>query len=503
MKGCPGRGKARDVRRLVNTGAALLLVLAGTARCGNSTGTRPPATATATLRVGVGLAPSQTPERGVQQFVGNISLEGLLRVDQEGRAKPWMANAWALSPDGLVLTIRLRRDVTFHDGSPVDPETIAAVLRESLPKALGSAFEDVESITAGNNEITIRLRRPSPFVAESLDMQIQKPGSAGIGTGPYMIAPNGIAKGSGEMRAYDHYYLGAPVVQNIAINTYPNVRAAWAEMLRDRLDMLYEVGIDALDSMQGANSVALYAFDRPYQYQVVLNSRSPKLQAPEVRRALNQAIDRAAIVRDALAGHGTASSGPVSPHHWAFQSGGSTFVTNPTAAAATLRKPLTLKCLTLAEPPFEHLALLVKRQLKAVNVDLEVQEATVDELGQAFRTQEFEAVLIDVASGWSVFRPYRWWHSKGTQNPGFSSAKVDAALDGIRHAANDDQYRRGVAAFEQAIADDPPAIFLAWGDRSRAISRRFAFEAESGRDVLSTLRLWKPAINGLVAASRN
>ena len=47
-------------------------------------------------------------------------------------------------------------------------------------------------------------------------------------------------------------------------------------------------------------------------------------------------------------------------------------------------------------------------------------------------------------------------------------------------------------AFQQAAEDDPPAIFLAWSDRSRAVTRRFDVQAEAGRDVLSTLRLWKP-----------
>jgi len=116
---------------------------------------------------------------------------------------------------------------------------------------------------------------------------------------------------------------------------------------------------------------------------------------------------------------------------------------------------------------------------------------------------DFEGLLIDVASGWSLFRPYRWWHSKGNSNlSGFSSPSVDAALDRVRHSANEDDYRAGAAAFQQAIADDPPAIFLAWGDRARAVTRRFDVQPEPGRDVLSTLRLWKPT-GSTAQASRN
>ncbi len=35
---------------------------------------------------------------------------------------------------------------------------------------------------------------------------------------------------------------------------------------------------------------------------------------------------------------------------------------------------------------------------------------------------------------------------------------------GFAAASNDAEYQAGVAAFQQAIVDDPPAIFLAWSD---------------------------------------
>jgi ABC-type transport system substrate-binding protein len=268
-------------------------------------------------------------------------------------------------------------------------------------------------------------------------------------------------------------------------------------MLRDRLDMLYEVGVDALDSLEGASSVSLYTFDRPYQYAVLLNARSPKLRSPKTRRALNQAVDRSAIVRLAMAGHGTPSAGPVSQHHWAFRNPGSTFEYLPAEAAATLATThsgrMSLRCLTPSGPPYERLALVLKQQLQDVGVDMSIGEVAADGLGPALSKPDFEALLIDVNTGWGLFRPYRWFHSKGTQNLiGFSSGSVDAALDRVRHASNDADYRAGTAAFQQAIEDDPPAIFLAWSDRSRAVARRFDVQAEAGRDVLSTLRLWKP-----------
>jgi peptide/nickel transport system substrate-binding protein len=487
----------------------LLLVQVGTARCGRATGPSHPDSGASILRIGFGVPPTQTPASGVRGLVANISFEGLLRVDQRGRPGPALAESWTVSTDGLLLTLRLRKTVTFDDGSPADAQTVTKALRESLPRALGSVFEDVDSISPnGPDEIAVKLRRPSRFVAESLDVAIQKPGNPTVGTAPFMASPRADASTSAtEMVAYPGYYLGASPIRRILINAYPSVRSAWADMLRDRLDMLYEVRDDELNSMRGATTVSLYTFERPYQYMVLLNTHSPKLRSREIRQALNQAIDRQALVRDGLAGQGSPSVGPISQHHWAYQTGGSTFTYGPQSAAGRLAKSglprnpsdrhlLTLKCLVLPGAPFERLALIVKQQLEAVDVSLDVEEVSLDRALQALTKRDYDAILLESISGWNLFRPYRWW----TQNVGFSSPKVDAAFEQIRHAATDEDYRSGVAMLQEGFAEDPPAIFLAWSNGSRAVTRRFDVQPEPGRDVLSTLRLWRPAADKQSAA---
>jgi predicted DNA-binding WGR domain protein len=148
--------------------------------------------------------------------------------------------------------------------------------------------------------------------------------------------------------------------------------------------------------------------------------------------------------------------------------------------------------------------LTVKRQLAAAGVDMQIKEITQDALAEAANSNKFEAMLVDAASGPSLFRSYRRWHSRGgSTTQTIDSSAVDAALDRVRHAASDEEYRDGVRAFQQAIVDSPPAIFLAWGERARAVSRRFEVpRPEDGRDALATLRLWKPA-KEIQLASRN
>jgi peptide/nickel transport system substrate-binding protein len=357
---------------------------------------------------------------------------------------------------------------------------------------MGKAFEDVERISASSeNDLDITLRRHSTFVLEALDIQLRSLGKNPSGTGPF--EPAGPASPT-ELQANEHYYLGRPIVDRIAVSTYPTVRAAWAEMLRDHLDMLYDVGTDALDSFERSNKISVFTYVRPYQYVLVFNTNKDTLRSALIRQALGLAIDRDALVREGLNGHGVPSSGPIWPHHWAIASALDRHMFNPEAAAKVLAKEkLHFTCLVPAD--YERLALVVKRQLQAVGVTMDVKESRTDEIYDAMTRRDFDAVLFDVISGPSLFRLQRVWHSGEVSNPsGFFGAAVDTALDGIRRAASDDDYRSGVAALERAMQNDPPAIFLAWSERARAVSKRFVVPtAEPGRDILSTLRLWKPA----------
>jgi hypothetical protein len=119
---------------------------------------------------------------------------------------------------------------------------------------------------------------------------------------------------------------------------------------------------------------------------------------------------------------------------------------------------------------------------------------------QAAKSRNFEAILVDVVSGPSMFRSYRHLYTKVPFDlKPVGSPIIDSALDRIRHARSDDEYRKGVAEFQRAVVNDPPELFLVWGERARAVSRRFEVPAtENGVDPTS-LRLWRPAIDRRIA----
>jgi peptide/nickel transport system substrate-binding protein len=444
-----------------------------------------PAVSSSTLKIGLGETIGEGSSAGVQQVTTNLTRDALIGFARDGRPQPRMAERWETSSDGLETTIWLKPGLKFRNGQPISPENVVEILEPQVAASLGPAASDVDAITpAGPNALKIRLRQRSSFIIDALGMTLRGRG-ADQTIGPFYETQ--AADGDLELLANANYFAGKPRIDRVVIRPYSSLRAAWADMLRGQVDMLYEVGPDRLDLLQGARSVRVFTQERPYAYAIFLNVERPQLRDKALRRQLNAAINRSDLIDQALAGHGIAADSPVWPYHWAFSDELPRFRYEPVQA----EKSAQLKCI-FADASLERLALSVQQMLAAINIDLHLEMLPIDKLYERLQTGDFDAMLAPALMGPNLLRPYQFWHTGSPNNYGhYSSAAVDDALDRVRHAANDDEYRAGVAAFQRAMIDDPPAIFLAWSQRARAVSTRFEVPVEPGRDVLGTLRLWR------------
>src|SRR5437870_5915302 len=70
-----------------------------------------------TLRVGAGQLPATSPLAGLRQLTQLLTVEGLVRVGEDGRLEPILAEKWTLTNGGRTLLLKLRPAVKFHDGS--------------------------------------------------------------------------------------------------------------------------------------------------------------------------------------------------------------------------------------------------------------------------------------------------------------------------------------------------------------------------------------------------
>jgi peptide/nickel transport system substrate-binding protein len=413
--------------------------------------------------------------------------------------------------DGLAWEIKLRPNAFFHDGSQVSAVAVKESLERTLSgseRVLSPGLDDITAIeTPDNHTVLIRVRQRSTFLMDDLTIPISKRvEKLNLGTGPYLV--DSTSTNEIMMRAFPQHYRGVPTIDRIRWRVYPTVRTAWAAMMRGEIDFLYEVGQDTQEFIQGENSVALFPFLRNYVYAIALNSRSAVFRDSRVRRALNYAVDRSAIVQQGFKDHAKPESGSAWPQHWAYDPNVPVYSYEPERASALLdsaaapttsqsdrnRPPARFHFTCIFPegfPLWERIGLLAQRNFSAIGVDMTLEALSVQDFNRRIMAGDFDAVLSEFVVGNTPARNFALWHSASKMNVwGYRNPELDTALDAIRRAANDAEYRAAFRQSQLAVFDNPPAVFLALGETSRAVSKRFRVMAPAGSDILPTIADW-------------
>ena len=99
--------------------------------------------------------------------------------------------------------------------------------------------------------------------------------------------------------------------------------------------MVYDVPADAVEFVRNEN-VEVVSVPRWYQHHLTFNAHDQRFKSKLVRKALNLAVDRVAIINKVLHGAGSPSSGPIYPGFWSFDSNAPVYPFDPEQAAALL-----------------------------------------------------------------------------------------------------------------------------------------------------------------------
>ena len=285
-----------------------------------------------TLRIGVPVPPVPTPGAGIPNVVDSLTTESLVLISSDGRPSARLATSWSWNDDRTVLHVELRQGVVFHDGSPLTPESIAESLRRDAGNPNELALSTIKRIDTWAKGIDIVLPSPNAFLLEDIGVtSIRRSDSSSVATGPFKIGKTGPTV---TLDAFDRYYKGTPNVRSITISLYPTQRNAWAALLRSDIDMLQEVSPDASDFVEAESAVRAYSFPKSYYYALAFNLHNPVLSNVEVRRAINEAVDKTAIVADGLHGRARPAAGPIWPEFWAASNALKARISTPKARGA-------------------------------------------------------------------------------------------------------------------------------------------------------------------------
>jgi peptide/nickel transport system substrate-binding protein len=303
-----------------------------------------------TIRFGWGGAPADlNPGVGVlveDYIVYNLVYDSLLNIDLEGNFEPEVATEWSASDDGLTWTLKIRDDITFHDGTPLTVDDVVYSLTlyrdtldfPSLPSYL-TPFTTIEAVDDTTVALTseapvaaFEFRMPGMFILPRHIWESEDPitftNDEMIGSGPFVLTEYSQDEFV-RLTGNDDYWGGAPNLDEVIFQTFSNPDARVQALVNGDLDAITEFPATALPTLQNAENIEVadgLEFGGRFAdifFNIVdpancpaeggICSGHPALRDVEVRRALAQAVDKQQLVDTLLLGLGEPGLGLVPP----------------------------------------------------------------------------------------------------------------------------------------------------------------------------------------------
>lgn len=468
------------------------------------------------LRIAFGIGPTARAT-GINVLTDLLYTEPLIVHDADGRPGPGLAESWTWAENGRLLTLRLKPGVKFHDGTLLTSREVAELI-ERNPGTNGQVplgFDHVISVaTPDASTLQIRLSKPDFFLLTELNLlRIVRPGNRDVGTGPFRLIRR---QPLVEARRFDEYHLGRPESEVVQIKTYETHRSVWAALMRGEADAAQEVSRESVEFMQGSSQLQTYSTLQPYYIPLVFNHRHGALRNRDVRQAIVHALDRTAIIRDGMRGHGEIAEGPIWPSYWAYPRSPSSQRYAPAKAEALLdragfpiratssrgpRIRFAFRCLFWSEDPqYERIALMLQKQLFDIGLRMELEPVTLAELARRAAAGDFDAFLARANAGRTLMFTYYFWRSSTAGRPalwmtGYSGA--NPALDQLRESTTDDEIREAVSALAQRFREDAPAAFIAWTNVTRVLNADVHVDDPTVQDPFLAIWRWRRTAGGI------
>ena len=409
---------------------------------------------------------------------------------------PDLATDWAWDEDGTRLIFHLRQGVKWHDGRLFTAADVKCTwelvqgkttekLRVNPRKAWYTNL--VEVVTNGDYEATFVLKRPQPaFLAllasgmspvypchVSPAQMRQHP----IGTGPFKFVefkPNEYIKVA---RNPDYWKPGLPYLDGIEYTISRNRSTAILAFVAGKYDLTFygTLTIPLTRDLQSQRPDALC--ERPpgsVSTNLIVNRNAPPFDSPQLRRAMELAIDRQAFIDILTEGQGFkgAAMQPPPSGQWGMPKemleklpGYAPDVAANRAEAREIMqklgygpdKPLKIKLSTRDTPSYRDPAVILLDQLKEIYIAAELEPVDTTQWYPKVMRKDYTVALN--LTGTLVDDPdallYENYACGGVGNyNGYCNAEIDKLIDQQSSESNQEKRRQLVWEIQRRLVED-------------------------------------------------
>ncbi|MFE7558081.1 ABC transporter substrate-binding protein [Kitasatospora sp. NPDC057500] len=300
-----------------------------------------------TLRYGAAVEPdSWDPHAASTAVTGRLLrpvLESLVAIAPDGTVKPWLADSWTVSPDGLTYTFTLRSGVTFSDGTPFDAAAVKAnfdhvtAAKTASKRAAGLLGPYKETEVVDPRTVAVHLTAPhssflssvgstflgfhSPAALRDHGGDLSSGGAFVVGTGPFTFESVTPGQQAVFKRRADYNWApptaahqGKAKLESIVVLLLKEDASRVGALTSGQVDAAELIPANRLAGLRGQNGVEVVRKAIPgVPYTYYLNTARAPFDDPRTRQAVRHAIDFAGIVKGIFQGEYEQAWGPLAP----------------------------------------------------------------------------------------------------------------------------------------------------------------------------------------------
>jgi peptide/nickel transport system substrate-binding protein len=450
--------------------------------------------------------------------IDSLVYQGLTQVGPDQQMKPLLAREIQLSPDHLTYSVLLRTDVKWADGQPFTAQDVAftfGVLQDhnyTLPEA--AVWKGVQVKKVAEDRVDFALKAPSAGFLSSLRIGILPqhlfPGEvAGIptspysgpkalGTGPFMVESISSDRSVVTLRRNPNA-VPAPHLDRVIFRGYSSLDAATAAVAEGVADGVGGILSPAEARLLRRPGIAIHDL-ASFSFATVfldLDPAHPYFSNPIVRRALGQAINRQALIREVLGGRGDPQTTSLPPSDWASSSSvAAQFPFDPEAAQKALDdvgwtmpaqglyrtqngRDFIVELVAADAYPYRDVAKNLQKQLAGIGVGVRLRIVPVGQLVTRYLgPRSYQMALANLDNGPDPDQ-FSFWHSSQKDYPlNFSNLPrqgfIDKDLEDGRATPDHDARLTAYTDLQSLLAGAAPAIFLYEPHYEYAVSLKVA-----------------------------
>jgi peptide/nickel transport system substrate-binding protein len=239
-----------------------------------------------------------------------------LTVPGAQQTAPRLASSWEASPDQRRHRFVIAEGARFHDGSPVTSDDVVWSLQRlrgmpAGPSRLpGVAPEGIAADGPGavvltsdypNADLPLLIRLNSFVLKRDTTEPAGSPG-----TGPFRL--ESYQQGNARLVRNNAWHGGAPLLDAIEVRIFDSAHAMSNALLTAEIDLASNVGPVAARIAEGRDGVQIARRPNDSSLPIVMRVADGPFADVRVREALRLAVDREALVRQALSGFGTVAN---------------------------------------------------------------------------------------------------------------------------------------------------------------------------------------------------